>query len=173
MTCDVLITDLSLDEALHVLEPFYREIQDRFLQFGLAKVKSTSFYVAPWVHDAPRHFAACSETGREIVAAPEMSELNYDIVIAILAHELGHAADFLYPGEFVMAGDGVRRRSRDEGDDTQWVRWMRSWEKRDDDTVESTADGIASLVMGAPIGYIGPCKLQCFNRGVARPQGLR
>jgi hypothetical protein len=173
MTCADLTTDLSLEEALHVLEPFFEEIRDRYLAAGLERTKKTAIYVAPWVHDSPRHFAACSESGREIVVAPEMAELNYEIVVGILAHEFGHACDFLYAGEFVLANDGMRRRERSEGDDTQWVRWMHGWEKRDTDVVERTADAIAESVMHAPIGYVGPCQLECFCKGEARPQGLR
>jgi hypothetical protein len=168
-----LTTDLNLEESLHVLEPFFEEMRERFLGAGIALIKRTRFYVAPWVHDSPRHFAACSESGLEIITAPEMVELNPEIVIGILAHELGHASDFLYPGEFLLTNEGVRRRPRAEGDDTQWVRWIRSWEQRDEDVVERTADGVAELVTGSPIGYVGPCKLECFCKGEARPQGLR
>jgi hypothetical protein len=173
MSCADLTTDLNLEEALHVLEPFFEEIRERFVGAGLERSKGTRFYVAPWVHDAPRHFAACSETGREIVAAPEMAELSADIVVAILAHEFGHASDFLYPGEFVLTNEGMRRRQRSEGDDTQWVRWMHAWENRENDVVERTADAVAEWVIGSPIGYVGPCQLECFCRGEARPQGLR
>jgi len=128
------------------------------------------------VHDSPRHFAACDESGRTILCAPEMAELPEQVIIAIFGHELGHAVDFLYPGEWVLGADGepARRRTREQtADDAQWERWLRAWQTRDDDVVELTADAIAHHVVGARIGYVGPCLLQCFDRGEARPVGLR
>jgi hypothetical protein len=109
-----------------------------------------------------------------LIVAPEMADLPSETVLAILAHELGHAVDFLYPGEFALGKDRkVMRRDLDGVDDQQRQRWVRGWQKRDDDAVEFTADGIAELVYGIPIGYCGPCKIQCFDRGQARPAGLR
>lgn len=172
MPCDSLTTDLSLDEALAVLEPFFDVIRERFLAHGFTRLKSTTLYVASWAHDTPRHFAACSEDGRSIIVAPEMAELPVEMASAIMSHEFGHATDFLYPGEFT-GGEAVVRRSRDEVSDKTWIKMQRTWESRDDDQIERTADGIAVAVMGIPIGYVGPCQLQCFNRGTARPQGLR
>jgi len=173
MTCENLTTDLSLDEALAVIDPFFEEIRDRYLARGYSKVRGTTLYVAAWAHDTPRHFAACSEDGRSIIIAPEMAELTVEIVGAILAHELGHATDFLYPGEFVLGKDSVARRARDTTTDKTWIKMQHAWQERDDDVVERTADAIAIDTMGVPIGYVGPCQLECFNRGTARPQGLR
>jgi len=71
-------------------------------------------------------------------------------------------------------GEPARRRTREQtADDAQWERWLRAWQTRDDDVVELTADAIAHHVVGARIGYVGPCLLQCFDRGEARPVGLR
>jgi hypothetical protein len=173
MTCEHLITDLSLDEAHAVIDPFFEEIRDSYLARGYDRVRGTRLYVAAWAHDTPRHFAACAEDGRSIVVAPEMAELTVEIVGAIVAHELGHATDFLYPGEFVLGHDQVVRRRRDEVSDKIWIKMQKAWEERDPEVVERTADAIAVATMGIPIGYVGPCQLECFNRGTARPQGLR
>lgn len=166
-------TELSLDEALSILEPFFFEARALFLEAGFSRCKKTLLYVASSVHDTERHFAGCSEDGREIVAAPELAELPYQFVVGIFAHELGHATDFLYPGEFALGREGVMRRSREDTDDTQWLRWQRTWRARDADQVELTADGIAERVWGQPIRYAGPCLIQNFRTGTARPQGLR
>ena len=174
MSCPDLVTDLTLDEALAVLEPYFDAVKDRYLDQGFERVSRTRLYCAPWVRDSPRHFAACREDGRAIIAAPELAELSQEIVVAIKAHELGHAVDFLYPGEFWLGRDGgIRRQNLDEVDDTQRARVLRAWESRDAHLVEVTADRIAEHVMGEPIGYVGPCSLQCFSRGKARPQSLR
>lgn len=171
--CETLETDLSLDEAHAILEPFFLSVRDLFLAAGLTKIKQTKFVVAHGLHDTARHFAACDESGLTILAAPELAELGTPLALGILAHECGHATDFLYPGEFALGGERVLRRVRDDVSEGQWVRWARSWRDRDDDVVEITADKIAEGVWGSPIGYAGPCKLQNFRTGEARPVGLR
>jgi hypothetical protein len=165
---------LTVAEALAVVEPCYVATQDIFLAYGLSLLGTTRIRCSQWVHDKPRHFAACETSGRYIVVAPEIVELPTDTVFAILAHELGHAADFLYPARFVLNErhpDGVEDRGAPE-DTKQWRKWLNGWKKRNDDDVEFTADAIGSAVLGAPIGYCGPCNLQCFS-GVPRPEGLR
>lgn len=171
--CPKLETDLSLDEAYAILVPFFEAQKKLFLDHGFLLVKKVEFFVAPDIHDTQRHFAACSGTGKKILVAPEMAELDYSFVIGIIAHEFGHATDFLYPVEFALGRGGVLRRERDKESETQWIRWTKTWESRSDDVVEQTADAIAEKVWGAPIGYAGPCKLQNFRTGEARPQGLR
>jgi len=171
--CPTLETDLSLDEAHGILAPFFEEVRSDFLKHGFLLVKEVKFFVAPEMHDTPRHFAACSENGKKILVAPELAELDYAFVIGIMAHEFGHATDFLYPGEFFLGRDGTERRRRDDVSEGQWIRWTKTWENRPYDVVEKTADGIAEKVWGSPIGYAGPCKLQNFRTGEARPQGLR
>jgi len=172
--CPEIQTDLSVYEASLILEPYYEAVLEEFVTAGLVRCQSTEFVVAPWVHDAPRHFGACRDDGTEIIVAPELAEQDERIVLAILSHELGHATDALYPGEFALGRDrtAIRRRREDFNPD-QWARWMRSWEDRDSDPVEFIADAIAEEVMQVKIGYTGPCKLQCFNVGRRRPRGLR
>ena len=170
--CPELETTVSLDEAHGILLPFFEEVRALFsAHFPL--LKRVDFYVAHGLHDSARHFAACSANGKEILCAPEMVELPHPLVTGILAHECGHAVDFLYPGEFALGRGGVIRRDRKAVTDGQWTRWQKAWEARNDDVVEQTADGIAEKVWDEPIRYAGPCKLQNFRAGEARPQGLR
>jgi hypothetical protein len=174
MSCPEITTDLSVHDAFLVLEPYFAAMQEVFRESGLVEVERTKLYCAPWIHDTPRHFAACRDDGLAIIVAPELAELPEPTVVAIFGHELGHAVDYLYPAQFVLGKErDVLRRARADGEDLQWARWVKAWEKRDTDVVEQTADGIAELVTGARIGYLGPCQLQSFNRGQARPQGLR
>ncbi len=165
---------LSEERNVLVLEPYYLALQEDFVAAGFPLAKRTTFYVAPWIHDSPRHFAACREDGLSIVVAPELVELPEQTVCGIVAHELGHAVDFLYPGQFALGqgGSALRRGPGDLGEE-QWARWMLDWGARDDDQVEMTADAIAELGTGRRIGYLGPCQLQSFDGGRARPQGLR
>ena len=171
--CQKIKTRVSLDEAHGILIGFFEVARDDFVRAGFKLVKQVQFYVAPEIHDSPRHFAACATTGKKILCAPELVELPAPYVVGILYHECGHAVDFLYPGEFALGRGGVMRRRREGETEGQWLRWQRTWNDRDDDVVEQTADGIAEIVKGEPIGYAGACKLQNFRTGEARPQGLR
>jgi hypothetical protein len=172
MSCAVQ-TDLTLVEATAIIEPYFEAMAERFIEEGgLGRVSKVGVVCDRTVRDAPRHFAGCREDGTLVVAAPELAELPYETVCAILAHELGHAADFLYPAEFVLGRDGWCRRDLSEAEDKQVRRWLQAWQERDHDLVELTADGIAELVLGIPIGYRGDCVLQSFG-GSPRPVGLR
>lgn len=165
---------LSIDEAHAVLEPYFEVMRDEYSKYGLTKVKRVRFFVAPSMHDSPRHFGACRTDGSALLLAPELAEMPPPVVLAILAHEFGHATDFLYPGEFVLGKEGPAiRRVQTEVEEKQWSRWLKSWHKRDDDVVELTADAIAHRVMGVPYGYLGPCQIQSFDAVKARPMGLR
>ena len=148
-------------------------MQEKFVEFGLARCNEVKLWCASWIHDTERHFAACTHDGDEIYCAPEMADLPEGVVLAIFAHEFGHAVDFLYPAQFGLGRDGVVRRNFERVSDKQVRAWTRGWRARDDDAVERTADAIAQHVLGTTIGYCGPCQLQCFNQGVRRPAGLR
>lgn len=184
--CPDTTTSASADEALLILEPYFLAMQELFVEAGLKEASRVQLYVAPSMHDAPRHFAGTRDDGLVMMLAPEMVELPENTVGAIMAHEFGHATDFLYPGEFVLGGERdaealaanasqrvAVRRDRASFTDEHWIKWLHDWEKRDDDVVEFVADAIAEMVTGRRIGYVGPCKLQTFDRGRARPQGLR
>lgn len=165
---------LSIEEAYVVLEPYFEVIRLEYLAHGLIRCKRPRLFVAPAMHDSARHYGACKDDGSAILVAPELAEMSEPIVLAILAHEFGHATDFLYPGEFVLDVDGpAQRRSKTDVEDKQWSKWLKAWHKRDDDVVELTADAIATRVMGVPYGYQGPCLLQSFDAVRARPMGLR
>lgn len=169
--CPQVRSELSTDEAHAIIEPYFTAVVERYLSAGF-DLSRTRLKCDPKMHDSPRHFAACREDGLLILVAPELADLNYDMVLGILAHECGHATDFLYPGEFVLEGRGALRRDRDAETDKQWRKFLNAWKQRDDDAVELTADAIAESVLGVPIGYRGPCMLQSFE-GVPRPIGLR
>lgn len=165
--CARQITDLSSRDARLILEPYFEELQDQFFEAGLERVAETRLRCQLGMHDTPRHFGGCIEDGTMIYAAPQLVELPTDTVLGILAHELGHAVDFLYPGEFLLRGSYVVRVEPDR-------QRIKGWKRRDPDTVEVTADLIAEYVLEAPIGYRGPCHLQALGiPGRPRPEGLR
>ena len=173
--CPDTTTDLSDEEAHLILEPYFLVVQERYCDRGLELCAQTRLRVDPKMHDTTRHFAACSSDGKQILLAPELAELPEDTVLAICAHELGHATDFLYPGQFAMRGDDEPAAWRDPESmkPKHWHRWLRDWEARDDDLVELTADAIAHFAMGARYGYRGPCLIQTFGATKLRPVGLR
>jgi hypothetical protein len=172
------------EEALVIIEPYFeaaREVYGAFYEAsgldskGLMKLR---LECSPEMHDTPRHFAGASVDGRKIVVAPEIVLLPEDTVAAILAHEFGHITDFLHAGRFVC--DVVDRKlgflREGAEDDYRTARTrvarMRQWRSREDHVIEVTADLIAEVVIGKPIGYAGPCLLQGFDRGVPRPPTL-
>ncbi len=173
--CPDTTTDLSDEEAHLILEPYFIAVQERYCVAGLELCATTRLIVDPKMHDTARHFAACDSTGRKILLAPEMAELPEDTVLAIIAHELGHASDFLYPGQFAMRGDDepALRRTPEEMSTKHWQRGLRDWKQRDDDLVELTADAIAHYALGVRYGYRGPCLIQTFGVTRLRPVGLR
>jgi hypothetical protein len=169
---------LSDEEAFAVLEPYFEAIRDRFLSES-PKVSRVRLDIDASIHDARRHFAAWDLDLHRIVVAPHMAELPEETVLAIFAHEFGHAVDFLYPATYTVSdGELVTLPSLpDEPGDKRSrqavaarLRW---WKERDDDTIERTADAIGESVLGRRIGYCGPCLLQCFDGIKPRPLGLR
>jgi len=168
-----------------ILDPYFRALREEFVadersRFGGSRLSRVRLDCASWRElggeCTARNFAAASEDGRLIVAAPELVELPEETVLAILAHELGHCYDFSYPGEWLLADGELVRVHADERDPmVERVRLARAraWRDRDEDTVERIADEIASLILGREIRYAGPCLLQTFDRGVVRPEGLR
>jgi hypothetical protein len=173
--CVDITTDLTDEEALCILEPYFEEVRDRYVQAGLERCGTTRLRIDPKMHDTARHFAACQDDGKVILFSPEMAELPDVMVLAICAHELGHAADFLYPGQFAMRGDDepAAYRAPDSMKSKHWHRWLRDWEKRDADLIELSADAIAHRVMGVRYGYQGPCLIQSYAATRLRPIGLR
>ena len=176
--CEWFETELTTDEALVVIEPYFEALLEQFHDQGLTRITRVVLVVTDeeedGMRDTPRHFAGCLESGDEILVAPELADLPPETIEGILAHELGHAADFLYPAWFYQGRGGMTMRNREDYSDKEWRRFLRSWKDRDDDRVEMSADQIAELVTGERIGYAGPCMLQTLGGGGARrPRGLR
>jgi hypothetical protein len=173
--CAETVTEVTPAQALSILEPYFTAMQELFAAAGLTEVQRTRLSITSSMHDSPRHFAGTRDDGRLIMLAPQMVELPEPTVVGIIGHEFGHAADFLYPGEFVLGPErvAVRRQRNGLENDDRWITWLKDWEKRDDDVVEFVADAMAERVTGRRIGYTGPCKLQAFGLGAPRPKGLR
>ncbi len=175
MDCAETYTDLSNEEAHMILEPYFEAVRERYLEAGLDRCSGVRLVIDAAMHDSARHFAACHDDGKVIRLAPELAELPEDTVLAITAHELGHAADFLYPGEFALGREDepALRRSPESMKAKHWHRWLRDWGARDGDLVELTADAIAHYALGVRYGYRGPCLIQSFGATRLRPVGLR
>jgi hypothetical protein len=181
-TCSTTITPVDDDEAFLITDAYFIAVRERFEEkehelFGAGKTARVRLEVESSWHGMPRAFAGCSETGQLIVVAPEIVELPPATVAGILAHEFGHALDFLYPGVFLLNDDrelagGAMPTADDKPSARERTARMRRWSSRTSDEVEFTADAVARAVMGQHIGYTGPCLLQTLKRGVRRPAGL-
>jgi hypothetical protein len=179
--------------AASVLEPHFCAVRDLFSQFEpepglkLSKLAKVQFVIDSKVHDKPRHFAATYEEKPLMVFAPQIVDLGVETVVAILAHEFGHAADFQYPSRWythargpcvarwIDSKDVERKLKNGNRVDTKPFRaWSKAWSDRGRDQVEWAADGIAEAVTGKHITYDGPLVLQCLHgHGIERPKGLR
>lgn len=160
------------DQAFEILSPIYEDLRTRFIARGLEELRRTRLHTDPGVHDSPRHFAATRDDGMAIYVAPKMTDLPHDIVVGILGHELGHAADFSKPARFAL-DDELGLIIRPDDADVDWPALVKVWQGRDADAIEQQADAIASWVLGSAIGYRGPCLLQSIAGGIERPIGLR
>lgn len=175
-------TDLSEEAALEVLIPTIEEVAALFVTgAGLERLYGIEVEVSAKDGGEGRNFAACRTDGRLLVFSPDLLALPPETVYGIVLHEFGHAADFLYPAQWVpIAGGKVRladvsSRGVPAGESPVPTSWLRDWEARDSDEVERAADRIAESVSGIRIGYGGPCLLQTVARGAMRPRppGLR
>lgn len=159
------------------------QIRAIFVRAGADKVSHTRVKVEDWVRDKDRHFAACRNDGSLIVLTSDLALLPPKSYGAIIAHEFGHATDFCYPGSFLVQPDRtllVRPQGRRNNQSVP-REVLSSWERRNADDIEITADKIAEKIVGIRIGYCGPCNLQTILTGdpseakchMARPKGLR
>ncbi len=166
---------LTNEEALAVIEPYFAAVKIDFLEAGFELCERTRLIVDPSMHDTARHFAACQDDGLKIYIAPEAADRPDTMLMAILAHELGHACDFLYPGQFALGAEDAPAIFRDPASmkSKHWHAWLRDWRRRDHDVVELTADAISHLAMGVRYGYRGPCLIQDLSADRLRPRGLR
>jgi hypothetical protein len=173
-------TDIDEEAAQALLEPYIVEVAARFYEAGLTRLEGIKIRVSASEGGEGRNFAACRTDGRLIVLSPDMVHLVPATLTAILAHELGHAADFLYPGLFVPGRDGRMillddsKKGVPTGEAPVPKTWLSDWRARDIDAQERQADRIAETVLGVRIGYSGPCLLQTIDDGISpRPHGLR
>jgi hypothetical protein len=163
-----LVSPDEVEVAAQVILPVYDAVRDVFAD-EVPRVGSTKLVVTNEVRDSERHYAGCREDGSQILVAPEAANLSGEQLVAILAHELGHAADFLYPACWRFRG---RAPAEFKEPKRKKLAALRSWHARSDDEVELMADAIAWAITGQKITYCGPCLVQCFS-GIERPRGLR
>lgn len=174
--------------AYAVLQPHFDAVRDLFASFSpapgvkLAKLIQTKFLIDAKVgrggtrlpHCEGRHYAATRDDGLRMYFAPDFVTLPFETMVAILAHEFGHAADHTYPASWLMPPGGPGKATWIGQEDTRRHReWQRLWRDRSIDQIEWAADGIAEAVTGRRIGYSGACMLQRFDAGIERPVGLR
>ncbi|MSO37454.1 MAG: hypothetical protein EXQ69_04295 [Acidimicrobiia bacterium] len=177
---NALGTAVDLDMiAAAILQPHFDAVRDIFVEYhkknGICadEISKVKLLVDGRAHDAERHFAATTSTGKQIIIAPEGADLPTETLVAITCHEFGHAADFLHPGRWLV--DDRRKPAvwvTDEVSDKKKKIFWRRWNDRSTDEIEWAADAIAYTVTGKRVGYCGPCLLQCFD-GQERPAGLR
>lgn len=165
---------------------YFDYVRDQFLDTEVApgvrldKLAKVTVVVDPRVHDTPRHFAATRDDGRLVRLAPQLALLSSVQAIAIIAHELGHVADFLYPGHFLL----VTARSPAKWKVPEGRRssaQLENWYKRTPYEIEATADAVNFRMTGARITYAGDCRtksdcrlIQTFGPGGEdRPEWLR
>lgn len=187
--CPLPYTDVDVDEARELLEPYWAAALERFLAYeeaklGTSKLSKVRLLIETWGKMQElegfrsRNFAATRDDGSRVVLVTELVELPPDTVAAIIAHELGHALDFLHPGTFFSADGELVVHAGGEPDDKRGnqarIARSKQWAARSRDEEESVADLVAEQALGSPIGYAGPCTLQTFvSHTPRRPEGLR
>jgi hypothetical protein len=139
-----------------------KQVCDVFCTFGLSEVQKTVVTVDGRIDNTEkggRTVGSTREDGLRMVLSPTLATLPATTRMAIIAHEYGHAADFLYPGCWLQDGHGVPDLER--------------WRARETNEIELAADQIAEAATGIAIGYGGRRLLQSFACGVRpRPKNL-
>jgi len=79
--CTSIKTDLTSEEALSILEPYFDAVRDDYVAAGLDRCARTRLVIDPAMHDTARHFAACQDDGKIILLAPELAEIDDKAVI--------------------------------------------------------------------------------------------
>lgn len=136
------------------------EVRRIFLAFGLARVWETSVLVTRKgdnTKEGGRTVGSTRADGLVMYLSQALADLPSTTRMAIVAHEFGHAADFLYPGTWL--DDGISPPD------------LARWKARDANAIELAADQIAEAATGLAIGYGGGRLLQSFSCGV-RPRPL-
>lgn len=140
---------MSLDLTCQLFKLLRKEAAVEF-----PKVKEITLYTDWSAADGgARQFAYCEQNdkGVRIVVAPDFEEQGSDHVEAILAHEIGHAIDFLYTRKQIesVLGSALPK------------------------TPERLADEIVYRLWGTRISYNGKLCLQSFRSGITpRPRKL-
>ena len=160
-----------IDHRQDVIETVWEQVVRTFSDKDLHHPESARLSLDPSRHDSCRHFAATTMDGSEVLVAPDLADMPYETMLAILAHEAGHVEDLCSPGVWWFREGRLRRVSFPKRGAKGLVR---SWQDRSDDEVERVADAIAELALGQRIGYVGHagCLVQSVGRGTRRPKGL-
>lgn len=104
------------------------DLRDQLVGAGLERLAFVRGAVGAVPGGTDRTYAACAEDGLTIVLSPDLGALEPDIVRGILMHELGHAADFLYPAQIALATGGCDLVVYEE---EPRVGKMRAWKRRE------------------------------------------
>jgi len=183
-------TDNEITAA--ILEPHFDAVRDTYVAYSPApgvklwKMRHVHFVIDDSIRDKDRHYAACRDDGKiQMYASAFVNDLELEQMVAIMAHEFGHAADFAYPGQWVTINPGqddMKAVWVGMGKSRQAKQWREHhWHRRSADEIEWTADAIAEAVTGQKMHYCGKCVLECFaslGKGgpvveETRPEGLR
>jgi hypothetical protein len=157
----------ELARAPEAIGALFERMRDAFVAAGLERCAEVDWSIErPSKSHTRRHFASCRMDGLLVSVQTKLVLLEEEQQLGILAHELGHAADFLYPAELRVVRSVLLHREPSPRDE-------RAWRGRDIDRLERDADGIARAVLGEKRGYTGSCQLQTLGRGRYRPSGLR
>ena len=124
----------ELELAAAALEPYWRAVQDTYVEcevepgYRLERLRRPRVGVGAGVHDSGRHYARCYDSGLLIEIAPECVDLPLEYFLPIVSHEFGHAADYAYPGCWIVP-NGARGEAvwipRAEQNSKQARRWRR------------------------------------------------
>ena len=162
MKCDRLRREPCSRKRLEYLLQRAEEVRQAYLTWPMPKIADVGVMLDWTADDGHRHFAYYREDQQSIHLSPALCTYPVHVQFAMIGHEFGHAADFLYPaswhdGEFY---DTPVQKTR--------------WRQRSRDAIEQSADAIAETVMGIQIHYTTNCLVQSTKGGIRpRPEGLR
>jgi hypothetical protein len=169
-------TDERFEVAAAIIEPHFAAVRDVFCEYDggrLARLRRTRLLVSDEIRNSKRHYAGCREDGLAVIVAPEAAELAVGSLVALLAHEFGHACDFCYPAMWVHLAVGKPAAWAGDAEPKRLRKLLALWNDRSSDQIEWAADSIVMAVTGKEVRYCGDCLVQCFAGGTTRPPGLR
>ena len=165
---------LSEAEVRGVLEPCWQEVVDQYIEKKMISTgRLPRLVFDSSYHDSCRHYAATERDGSIVYFAPELVHRPPEVILAIMAHEMGHVVDLTQPGRFFYRDGGLIVLQ--DLPTKNLRKHFAKWNDRSRDEEEHVADAIAEVAMGQKIGYIGPktCLVECLGKGKPRPKGLR